>query len=75
MFKKALSLLLALMLIVTSVSITAVSVAAAEDDGEPAGTTFYVVGDNADLLGATWGDAMTDANAMTAKEDGTYTKV
>ena len=34
MFKKALSLLLALMLIVTSVSITAISVAAAEGDEE-----------------------------------------
>lgn len=75
MFKKALSLLLALMLIVTSVSVTALSVAAAEGEEEQEASTFYVVGDNADLFGAAWGDGMIDDNAMTANEDGTYTKV
>ena len=75
MFKKALSLLLALMLIVTSVSITAISVTAAEDDATDPAATWYVVGSSADLFGATWSDAMIDRNAMTANGDGTYTKV
>ena len=75
MFKKALSLLLALMLIVTSVSITAISVAAAEGDEESAAVTYYVVGDNETLFTKEWKDGIIDANAMTANEDGTYTKV
>ena len=75
MFKKALSLLLALMLIVTSVSITAISVAAAEGDEEVAAAAYYVVGDSEELFTKAWGEGMIDANAMTANEDGTYTKV
>ena len=71
MFKKALSLLLALMLIVTSVSITA----AAEGDEEVAAAAYYVVGDSEELFTKAWGEGMIDANAMTANEDGTYTKV
>ena len=74
MFKKALSLLLALMLVVASVSITAISVSAADgDEGEPDTSTWYVVGNNADLLGKAW--AADAANIMTLGEDGKYTKV
>ena len=75
MFKKALSLLLALMLIVTSVSITALSVSAAEDD--PTTPVVYpvtVAGSNADLFGTAW-TAGLEENAMTKQDDGTYTKV
>ena len=74
MFKKALSLLLALMLVVASVSITAISVSAADgDEGEPDTSTWYVVGNNADLLGKAW--AADKANIMTLGGDGKYTKV
>jgi hypothetical protein len=73
MFKKALSLLLALMLVVASVSITAISVSAADGDDEPDTSTWYVVGNNADLLGKAW--AADEANIMTLGEDGKYTKV
>ena len=76
MFKKALSLLLALMLIVTSVSITALSVSAAEDDPttEPVVYPVTVAGSNADLFGTAW-TAGLEENAMTKQDDGTYTKV
>jgi len=76
MFKKALSLLLALMLIVTSVSITAISVSAAEgDEGtEPVVYPVTVAGSNADLFGTAW-TAGLEENAMTKQDDGTYTKV
>ena len=74
MFKKALSLLLALMLIVTSISVTLITVAAAGDDGEPQEeTTFIVAGSPADIFGTAW-DAENADNAMTAQDDGSFTK-
>ena len=74
MFKKALSLLLALMLIVTSLSVTLISVAAAGDDEEPQeATTFVVAGSPADIFGTAW-DATNADNTMTAQDDGTFTK-
>ena len=71
MFKKALSLILSLMLIVTSLSVTIISVSAADDE------TTYVVAGMQDLTGFEWVGDPTVAvdNVMTAKEDGTYEKV
>ena len=68
MFKKALSLLLALMLIVTSVSITALSVSAAEDDPttEPVVYPVTVAGSNADLFGTAWTAGLEEKSRMTA---------
>ncbi len=70
MFKKALSLLLSLMLIVTSISVTAISVSAADD------VTYVVAGVEA-LCGVNWkGDTAEGAdNIMTQNADGTYSKV
>ena len=70
MFKKALSLLLSLMLIVTSISVTAISVSAADD------VTYVVAGVEA-LCGVSWkGDTAEGAdNIMTQNADGTYSKV
>ena len=69
MFKKALSLLLALMLIVASVSVTAISVSAADGDEEPDTSTWYVVGNNADLLGKAWAadEALTGSATSMAR--------
>ena len=76
MFKKALSLLLALMLIVTSVSITAISVSAADDEPTTEAVVYpvTVAGSNADIFGTAWAKGLAE-NAMTLNEDGTYTKV
>ncbi len=65
MFKKALSLLLSLMLVVTTLSVTALSVSAA---------STYVVAGSETLCGVNW---VADApeNEMTDKGDGTYEKV
>lgn len=68
MFKKALSLLLSLMLIVTSLSVTVLSVSAA-DDG-----TFYVVAGESKLCGTHWSPS-DESNIMTDNGDGTYTMV
>ena len=70
MFKKALSLLLSLMLIVTSICVTAISVSAADD------VTYVVAGVPA-LCDAEWkGDTVEGAdNIMTQNADGTYSKV
>ena len=68
MFKKALSLLLALMLIVTSISITAVSVSAVDDP-------VTVVGSDANIFGATWAKDLAENEMTKNEEDGTYTKV
>ena len=65
MFKKALSILLALMLIVSSISITAISVSAADGDQE---VTYTVAGSSAAMFGSTW-DATNTANDMTFDED------
>ena len=70
MFKKAISLLLSLMLIVASLSVTVLSVSAAD-------TAYCVVGVEA-LCGVNWADSFTNAgenNMMTLKDDGTYEKV
>ncbi len=64
MFKKALSILLSVMLVVTSLSVAAVSVAAVDD-----GTKFIVAGSSLDIFGMTWNDSNED-NLMEAKEDG-----
>ena len=69
MFKKALSILLALMLIVSSVSITAISVAAADGDEQQA--TYTVAGSSAAMFGTTW-DATNSANDMTLGDGGVY---
>ena len=66
MFKKALSILLSVMLVVTSLSVAAVSVAAVDD-----GTKFIVAGSSVDIFGMTWNDSNED-NLMEAKEDGSY---
>ena len=70
MFKKALSLLLSLMLLVTSLSAAAVSTFAAD-------TATYVVAGTENLCGVSWkGDYEEAADCvMTAKGDGTYEKV
>ncbi len=62
MFKKALSILLAIMLVVSSVSITAISVAAADGDE----TVTYTVAGSSDAVfnGTAW-DASNSANDMT----------
>ena len=70
MFKKALSLLLSLMLIVASLSVTVLSVSAAD-------SSYSVVGVEA-LCGVEWAKSTADAganNMMTLKDDGTYEKV
>ena len=72
MFKKAISLLLSLMLIVTSLSVTIISVSAAD------GSVYKVAG--VDALtgdGPDWQPSaeLSPSNVMTAKEDGTYEKV
>ena len=69
MFKKALSLLLSMMLVVTSLVVTVMSVSAA-------GATYLVAG-SADLTGYTWVGVAADApeNVMTVNGDGNYEKV
>ncbi|MBQ2092958.1 MAG: hypothetical protein II190_00075, partial [Ruminococcus sp.] len=62
MFKKALSILLAIMLVVSSVSITAISVAAA--DGEET-VTYTVAGSSAAIFNGSECDASNAANDMT----------
>ena len=64
MFKKAISLLLSLMLIITSLSITAISVSAAD--------IKYVVAGTANLCDSSWDFSEESGNIMTEKEDGTY---
>ncbi len=64
MFKKALSLLLSLMLIITSLSVTALSVNAAD--------ILYVVAGTANLCDEAWSFTEESGNIMTEKEDGTY---
>ena len=69
MFKKALSLVVSLMLMVTSLSFAAISVSAAD--------TTYVVAGAEELCGVLWKGSPEDApaNVMTDNGDGTYTKV
>ena len=69
MFKKALSLVVSLMLMVTSLSFAAISVSAAD--------TTYVVAGVEELCGVKWegSPANAPANVMTDNGDGTYTKV
>ena len=69
MFKKALSLLLSMMLVVTSLVVTVMSVSAAGDTYLVAGTT--------DLTGYEWVGVAADApeNVMTENGDGNYEKV
>ncbi len=71
MFKKATSLLLSLMLIVTSLSVTIFSVSAADTN-----STFVVAGMPA-LCGTEWdgNPATSPDNVMTATGDGTFEKV
>ena len=66
MFKKAISLLLSLMLVVTTLSVTVISVSAAD--------SVYVVAGVAELCGTLWDPSPETSadNIMTAKEDGTY---
>ncbi|WP_407724972.1 hypothetical protein [Ruminococcus sp. JL13D9] len=65
MFKKALSILLAIMLVVSSASITAISVAAA--DGEET-VTYTVAGSDAAVFNGSAWDATNVANDMTLDE-------
>lgn len=69
MFKKAISLVVSLMLMVTSLSFAAISVSAAD-------TTYVVAGTEA-LCGVEWKGSPEEApaNVMTDNGDGTYTKV
>ena len=69
MFKKALSLVVSLMLMVTSLSFAAISVSAAD--------TTYVVAGVEELCGVLWKGSPEEApaNVMTDNGDGTYTKV
>ena len=69
MFKKALSLLLSMMLVVTSLVVTVVSVSAAGD-------TYFVSGCE-ELTGYKWAEteATCGDNVMTANGDGNYEKV
>ena len=69
MFKKALSLLLSMMLVVTSLVVTVVSVSAAGD-------TYFVSGSE-ELTGYKWAEteATCGDNVMTANGDGNYEKV
>ena len=69
MFKKALSLVVSLMLMVTSLSFAAISVSAAD--------TTYVVAVAEELCGVLWKGSPEEApaNVMTDNGDGTYTKV
>ena len=69
MFKKALSLVVSLMLMVTSLSFAAVNASAAD--------TEYVVAGVEELCGVSWKGSPVDApaNVMTDNGDGTYTKV
>ena len=69
MFKKALSLVVSLMLMVTSLSFAAISVSAAD--------TTYVVAGAEELCGVLWKGTPEEApaNVMTDNGDGTYTKV
>ena len=69
MFKKALSLLLSMMLVVTSLVVTVMSVSAAGDT--------YLVAGSEDLTGYTWVGVAADApeNVMTENGDGNYEKV
>ena len=69
MFKKALSLLLSMMLVVTSLVVTVVSVNAAGDT--------YLVAGSENLTGYTWVGVAADApeNVMTENGDGNYEKV
>ena len=66
MFKKAISLLLSLMLVVTTLSVTIISVSAAD--------SVYVVAGVSELCGTLWDPSPETSadNIMTAKEDGTY---
>ncbi|MEE0868254.1 MAG: hypothetical protein U0L70_00525, partial [Ruminococcus sp.] len=69
MFKKAISLLLSLMLVVTTLSVTIVSVSAAD--------SVYVVAGVPELCVNTWDPSPETSadNIMEAQEDGTYVKV
>ena len=69
MFKKALSLVVSLMLMVTSLLFAAISVSAAD--------TTYVVAGAEELCGVLWKGSPEEApaNVMTDNGDGTYTKV
>ena len=69
MFKKALSLLLSMMLVVTSLVVTVMSVSAAGD-------TYFVSGSE-ELTGYKWAEtaATCGDNVMTANGDGNYEKV
>ena len=69
MFKKAISLLLSMMLVVTSLVVTVMSVSAAGDT--------YLVAGSADLTGYTWEGVSANApeNVMTENGEGNYEKV
>ena len=69
MFKKALSLLLSMMLVVTSLVVTVMSVSAAGDT--------YLVAGSTDLTGYEWVGVAANApeNVMTENGDGNYEKV
>ena len=69
MFKKALSLLLSMMLVVTSLVATVVSVSAAGDS--------YFVSGSEELTGYKWAEteATCGDNVMTENGDGNYEKV
>ena len=69
MLKKALSLVVSIMLMVTSLSFAIVSASAAD--------VTYVVAGTSNLCGVEWKGSLADApaNVMTDNGDGTYTKV
>lgn len=66
MLKKAISVLLSVMMIISALSVTAISASAAED------TISYVVAGTANLCNETWSFTEESGNIMTQKADGTY---
>ena len=66
MLKKAISVLLSVMMIISALSVTAISASAAED------TISYVVAGTANLCDETWSFTEESGNIMTQKADGTY---
>ena len=66
MTRRSLAIVLAVMMVFSSMIMCAITANAANYD-------WYLVGDNADIFGAAWTPAQ-DANGMTKQADGTYIK-
>ena len=69
MFKKALGILLSAMIVISSLTFSAVGVSAAED-----GPKFIVAGSSEDIFGMVWSETDED-NLMEENSDGIYEKV